>query len=79
MSNNREGDETKEAQETRDGKKYFDAGPKSEARQGLDKEFSLVHSVCSLLNIMGAIMTLWHGLDTRTEILTIFVIGLARP
>lgn len=41
--------------------KYCGAGPKSKAMQRLNKEFSLLHCVCYLLDVVE-ITTVWYGL-----------------
>lgn len=48
-------------QETRDGKKYWDSGPKSEAMQKLNKKFSALHGVSSLINLVEILITVWYG------------------
>lgn len=48
-------------QETRDGKKYYDSGPKSEAMQKLNKKFSMLHGVSSLINLVEILITIWYG------------------
>ncbi|CZT25803.1 uncharacterized protein RCC_11472 [Ramularia collo-cygni] len=40
-------------QETRDGKKYYDAGPKSEEMQRLNSSFAKLHGAASLANLIG--------------------------
>lgn len=48
-------------QETRDGKRYHDAGPHSDAMQGLNKRFMILHSISSSVNLVGCLTTLWYG------------------
>lgn len=48
-------------QETRDGKKSYDAGPQSETMQALNKKFGVWHGISSLVNVSGCIATLWYG------------------
>jgi hypothetical protein len=48
-------------QETRDGKKSYDAGEHSEAMQALNKKFGIAHGVSSLVNLVGCFATLWYG------------------
>ncbi|KAF2092301.1 hypothetical protein K490DRAFT_30864 [Saccharata proteae CBS 121410] len=48
-------------QETRDGKKSYDAGPHSPEMQRLNKSFSTLHGVSSLTNMGGLIAMLYYG------------------
>lgn len=48
-------------QETRDGKKSYDAGPQSETMQELNKRFAYLHGASSLVNMVGCIATVWYG------------------
>lgn len=48
-------------QETRDGKKSYDAAPHSVEMQKLNKKFGTYHGVSSLLNLGGFIATIWYG------------------
>lgn len=48
-------------QETRDGKRYHDNGPHSEAMQQLNKRFMILHSISSSVNLIGCLTTLWYG------------------
>lgn len=48
-------------QETRDGKKSYDAGPHSKEMQKLNKQFSILHSVSSLVNMAGFGAMVWYG------------------
>ncbi|KAK5946937.1 hypothetical protein PMZ80_001082 [Knufia obscura] len=48
-------------QETRDGKKSYDAGPQSEKMQALNKRFAYLHGASSLVNMVGCIATVWYG------------------
>jgi hypothetical protein len=48
-------------QETRDGKKYYDAGPKSDKMQNLNKKFSMLHGISSLVNLIEILATIWYG------------------
>ncbi|KAF2817681.1 uncharacterized protein BDZ99DRAFT_431967 [Mytilinidion resinicola] len=48
-------------QETRDGKKSYDAGPHSAEMQRLNKRFGTLHGVSSLLNLAAFISTIWYG------------------
>ncbi len=47
--------------ETRDGKRYHDAGPKSEAMQRLNSAFNKIHSASSLSNVVGLGAMLYYG------------------
>ncbi|KAI6710977.1 hypothetical protein PZA11_002281 [Diplocarpon coronariae] len=55
-------------QETRDGKKYYDPAPHSEEMQKLNKSFSSLHGISSLLNLTGFIATLWYGVSIAARI-----------
>lgn len=48
-------------QETRDGKKSYDAGPHSSAMQELNKKFGILHGVSSLINMVGLGGMVWYG------------------
>lgn len=48
-------------QETRDGKKSYDAGEQSEAMQALNRQFGILHGTSSLVNMVGCFATLWYG------------------
>jgi len=48
-------------QETRDGKKYYDAGPHSTEMQRLNKAFSRMHGISALTNLIGLGVTVWYG------------------
>ncbi|KAK3061553.1 hypothetical protein LTR53_019738, partial [Teratosphaeriaceae sp. CCFEE 6253] len=48
-------------QETRDGKRYHDPGPKSEAMQKLNSSFTVLHSASSLSNLIGTGAMLFYG------------------
>lgn len=48
-------------QETRDGKRYHDPGPHSEAMQDLNKRFMWLHGASSMVNMVGCITTVWYG------------------
>lgn len=50
-----------DAAETRDGKKYYDPTPQSTEMQQLNKSFSIMHGVSSLINLVGYIATIWYG------------------
>ncbi|KAJ9637208.1 hypothetical protein H2201_001605 [Coniosporium apollinis] len=49
-------------QETRDGKKSYDAGPHSDAMQRLNSQFSLLHGLSSLVNMIALGAMVWYGL-----------------
>jgi hypothetical protein len=51
----------RKAQETKEGKKYYDEGPKSEEMAALNKRFGAVHGVSSMLNLVGLLATGWYG------------------
>jgi hypothetical protein len=48
-------------QETRDGKKSYDAGPHSTEMERLNKKFSALHGASSLLNLFTFIAIVWYG------------------
>ncbi|KAH7070696.1 hypothetical protein BKA63DRAFT_476162 [Paraphoma chrysanthemicola] len=48
-------------QETRDGKKSWDAGPHSPEMQALNKQFAILHSVSSIVNLIGLGAMVWYG------------------
>jgi hypothetical protein len=48
-------------QETRDGKKYDDAGAQSEEMKGLNWRFGVLHGVSSLVNMVGFGAMVWYG------------------
>ncbi|KAG9190829.1 hypothetical protein G6011_08917 [Alternaria panax] len=48
-------------QETRDGKKSYDAGPHSKEMQALNKQFAILHSVSSMVNMVGLGAMIWYG------------------
>ena len=47
--------------ETRDGKKSYDAGPHSSEMQRLNKLFGLLHSVSTILNLVGMGAAIYYG------------------
>jgi len=49
-------------QETRDGKKYMDAGPQSTEMQRLNKLFGTLHSVSTILDLAGFGAAIYYGL-----------------
>ncbi|OAL52798.1 hypothetical protein IQ07DRAFT_584822 [Pyrenochaeta sp. DS3sAY3a] len=48
-------------QETRDGKKSYDAGPHSKEMQELNKQFGILHGISSLVNLVGLLAMVWYG------------------
>lgn len=48
-------------QETKEGKKYYDEGPKSEAMQKLNSRFGKVHGISSMLALVGVLATGVYG------------------
>ncbi|KAF2433191.1 hypothetical protein EJ08DRAFT_629475 [Tothia fuscella] len=48
-------------QETVEGKKYWDKGVKSGEMEGLNREFTVLHSVSSAVNLVGIGCTIWYG------------------
>ncbi|KAI4248525.1 MAG: hypothetical protein L6R40_001087 [Gallowayella cf. fulva] len=49
-------------QETRDGKKAYDAPPHSKEMQRLNKNFSRMHGVSASLNLAALVMTVFYGI-----------------
>ena len=47
--------------ETRDGKRYYEAGPKSEEMQKLNSSFTYLHSAASLSNLVGTGAMILYG------------------
>ena len=47
--------------ETRDGKKYFDPGPKSTNMQRLNSSFAKLHGASALSNMIGLAAMLFYG------------------
>lgn len=56
-------------QETRDGKKSYDAGPHSEEMQALNKKFGALHGASVLVNIVGCLTTVWYGFSLAERLL----------
>ncbi|KAI2792517.1 hypothetical protein POX_b02555 [Penicillium oxalicum] len=56
-------------QETRDGKKSYDAPPHSKEMMALNKKFGRIHGLSSLVNMVSFIATVWYGaiLSKRLE------------
>lgn len=48
-------------QETRDGKKSYDAPPHSQEMQALNQQFSRLHGASSLVNLLSWMASLWYG------------------
>lgn len=48
-------------QETKDGKKYYDPGPKSAEMQRLNSSFGKLHGVSSALNLLGTFAMIYYG------------------
>ncbi|GAB7351257.1 hypothetical protein MBLNU459_g1681t1 [Dothideomycetes sp. NU459] len=48
-------------QETRDGKKSYDAGPHSQEMQKLNRSFATLHTVSTLLNLAGFGAMIYYG------------------
>lgn len=49
-------------QETRDGKKSYDAGPHSPAMAALNKQFGMLHGASSILNLGAIFAMLAYGI-----------------
>ena len=52
----------RKAQETREGKKYYDPGEKSKEMVGLNKRFGKLHGVSSVLNLVGFVAAVGYGI-----------------
>ncbi|CAD6442857.1 209ed46b-7599-4741-b4be-838acc39bfe4 [Sclerotinia trifoliorum] len=50
-------------QETKDGKKSYDAAPHSKEMQRLNKAFGKMHGVSSLVNLVSFLATMWYGVS----------------
>ena len=48
-------------QETRDGKKSHDAGPHSKEMQDLNRQFGILHSASTVVNLVGLGAMIWYG------------------
>jgi hypothetical protein len=48
-------------QETRDGKSSYEKGPHSKEMQALNRQFSILHSVSSITNLVGLGAMIWYG------------------
>ncbi|KAJ4374559.1 hypothetical protein N0V86_007428 [Didymella sp. IMI 355093] len=48
-------------QETRDGKAAYDKGPHSEEMQKLNRQFSILHGISSITNLVGLGAMIWYG------------------
>lgn len=48
-------------QETKEGKKYYDEGPKSEAMKKLNTRFGRIHGASSVLGLVGLMTTAAYG------------------
>ena len=50
-------------QETRDGKKCTDAGPRSREMVRLNRRFGMMHGASSAVNMVGLVAMLWYGVS----------------
>ncbi|KAI9801689.1 MAG: hypothetical protein M1833_002371 [Piccolia ochrophora] len=48
-------------QETRDGKKSYDAPPHSKEMMRLNRKFGMLHGASSAINMVGLLATVWYG------------------
>lgn len=48
-------------QETKDGKSSYDKGPHSPEMQALNRQFSVLHSISSITNLVGLGAMVWYG------------------
>jgi len=55
-------------QETRDGKRYYEAGPKSPEMQKLNTRFATLHGVSSLSNVLGLVAMIYYGFTLAEQI-----------
>lgn len=51
----------RKAQETKEGKKYWEEGEKSPEMAALNKRFGMLHGISSLLNLVEIIGLVWYG------------------
>lgn len=51
----------RKAQEAKEGKKYYDEGPKSEAMKKLNSKFGRIHGISSLLGLVGFLSAAAYG------------------
>ena len=49
--------------ETRDGKRYYDPGPKSAEMQRLTSSFMMLHGASSLASLVGTIAMIYYGFE----------------
>lgn len=54
--------------ERKDGKKSYDAGPHSQEMQALNKKFSMLHGVSSLLNLGSFIGAVAYGVTLASRL-----------
>jgi len=55
-------------QETRDGKRYYEAGPKSPEMQKLNTRFATLHGISSLSNVLGLVAMIYYGFTLAEQI-----------
>lgn len=48
-------------QETRDGKKSYEEGPKSKEMERLNARFGMWHGGSALVNLLGLAVGVWYG------------------
>ena len=48
-------------QETRDGKKSYDAAPPSSEMQALNRRFGILHGSSAFVNLVGLGAMVWYG------------------
>lgn len=51
----------RKVQETKEGTKYYDEGPKSDAMKKLNSRFGKIHGASALLNLIGLMGTVAYG------------------
>lgn len=55
-------------QETKEGKKSYDEGPKSEVMKRVSSKFGRIHGVSSLLNLVGFLGTAAYGVYLGSQL-----------
>ncbi|KAF2664050.1 hypothetical protein BT63DRAFT_460351 [Microthyrium microscopicum] len=51
----------RKAQETKEGKKYWDEGPKSEEMKKLNSDFGKLHGISAMVNLIEILVTMFYG------------------
>ncbi|KAG0644452.1 hypothetical protein HOY80DRAFT_1013587 [Tuber brumale] len=58
----------RKVQETKDGKRCYDEGPKSKEMAALNRRFGVMHGTSSLINLIGLAATGWYGVVLGNKI-----------